>query len=309
MPLHPLFAERLSIFGDKTLAFEQQIEAFNAPLSEYVSPPVQTLDFEIPTATNEIPARLYRPASGGNQLPALIWFHGGGFTQGGLWQNESDVVAREIAHRAEAVVLAVDYRLCINGVLFPAPQEDGMAALDWMVSNASEESVDVSRIFIGGISAGGALAASVAMRDRDLGNDRLRGQLLNCPILHTSLPELSAELSAKLDEINGFGLNKQYVDERNAYLCGGDVSNAETWWFPGEANDLSGLPAVQLVNCEYDALRASGERYAEQLEAAGVEVNCFYEPGTVHAHLNRYPNDCPPMESTLVSMVNFINSH
>jgi len=309
MPLHPLFASRLSIFEDETLSFEEQLAAFNAPLSEYASPEVETIDLEIVGGEHKIPARLYWPKNNEPNLPGLVWFHGGGFTEGGLWQNESDVVSRELAHRANLIVLAVDYRLCNNGILFPAPQEDGVSSLQWMAKNAEKLGIDKSRIFIGGISAGGALAASVTVQDRDSGNNFLAGALLNCPILHHKLPELSEELQGKLQEIHGFGLTSEYVDKRNEYLCGGNTAGSPKWWFAGEVEDLKGLAPIQIINCEYDALRASGERFAKQLSAAGAELEVLFEPGTPHAHINRFPQDCPPMDRTLNSMVGFIQNH
>lgn len=307
MPLHPLFADRLDVFADENLDFAQKLEIFNAPLSDYISPAVQTQDVSISSAT-DIPVRVYRPEGNEETLPALLWFHGGGFTEGGLWQNESDVVAREIAARTPAVVVAVDYRLCNDGVLFPAPQEDGLAALEWLVENANELGVDADKIFIGGISAGGALSAALALHQRDLGMNVVSGVLLNCPLLHHTLPPYSDELQGKLDEIGGFGINREMVEGLNAYLTGGSVTDAPRWWFAGEVEDHSGYPATQIINCEYDALRSSGEKFAEQLATAGVDVEVSYEPGTPHAHINRYPRDCEPMDRTLNSMVAFIQA-
>lgn len=308
MPLHPLFADRLDVFADENLDFAQKLDIFNAPLSDYISPAITTEDVIVDSPQAQIPVRIYRPENNQDTLPALLWFHGGGFTEGGLWQNESDVVAREIAHRTPMVVVAVDYRLCVDGVLFPAPQEDGLATLTWLLNAASELGIDESKIFVGGISAGGALSASLAVRQRDLGMNAVAGVLLNCPLLHHTLPAYSDELQSKLEEVNGFGINREMVEGLNAFLTNGSVEDAPRWWFAGEIDDHTGYPATQIINCEYDALRSSGEKFAEQLAAAGVDVEVSYEPGTPHAHINRYPQDCEPMDRTLNSMAAFIQA-
>ena len=308
MPLHPLFADRLDVFADENLDFNQKLEIFNAPLSDYVSPAIQTTDITVVSPEAEIPVRVYRPAGNTDTLPALLWFHGGGFTEGGLWQNESDVVAREISHRTPMVVVAVDYRLCNDGVLFPAPQEDGLATLKWVLENATELGVDTDKIFVGGISAGGALSAALAVQQRDLGMNVVTGVLLSCPLLHHTLPPYSEELQSKLDEVNGFGIGREMVEGLNKYLTNDNVAGAPRWWFAGEVDDHTGYPATQIINCEYDALRSSGEKFAEQLAAAGVDVEVSFEPGTPHAHINRYPQDCEPMDRTLNAMAAFIQA-
>lgn len=308
MPLHPLFADRLDVFSDNNLDFNQKLEIFNAPLSDYISPAIKTTDVTVASPDALIPIRVYRPEGNTDTLPALLWFHGGGFTEGGLWQNESDVVSRELAHRTPMVVVAVDYRLCNDGVLFPAPQEDGLAALQWLIENASQLSINSKQIYLGGISAGGALSAALAVRQRDLGMNAVKGLLLSCPLLHHTLPEYSEELQNKLAEVGGFGINRDMVDGLNKYLTNDSIQDAPRWWFAGEVDDHTGFPATQIINCEYDALRSSGEKFAEQLLTAGVDVEVMFEPGTPHAHINRYPQDCEPMDNTLNSMAAFIKS-
>jgi acetyl esterase len=309
VPMHPYFATKVAPMLDASLDFEAKIAAFMAMDSDYSSPAVETEDIVIPGTDVKIPARLYQQAGNQNLLPGLVWFHGGGFVQGGLWQNESDVVAREMAHRTPMVVLAVEYRLCNDGVTFPAPFTDGLDALKWFAANSERLNVDPKRIFIGGISAGGSLAATVSVLNRDLGLNLLAGQLLNCPTLHHKLPTPTAELQSKLDQYPGFGLTAEYVEERNRNVCGGEPAGTPSWWFPGELEDLGDLVPAQIINCEFDALRASGEKYAEQLVAAGNSVELSYEPGTPHAHLNRHPQECEPMDLTLDSMVDFIQRH
>ncbi len=308
MPLHPLFAERWQFMKDDGSDPQERWAKFNAPISEYVSPPVTTEDFTIEGREVDIPVRLYIPENAQPGAAGLVWFHGGGFRMGGLWQNESDVVAREVAHRGGVVVLAVDYRLTINGVAFPAPFVDGTDALRWFVSQLGRLGVDPKRVFVGGISAGGHLASAVAMHDRDSGDNFLAGQLLNCPVVHKVLPEFSAHLKACIEEVGGeqFMLHHEMVNQMHIDNAGGSVEGKPEWWWPGDAASQANLAPAQISNCEYDTLRASGERYAEQLKAAGVPVEVWFEPGTPHAHINRYPQDCPPMDHTIDEFVRFI---
>lgn len=303
MPLAPLFADRLHHY--KELPFEEAHKLFEAANSEYVSPPVNVEEFAAPSAAGPVPVLNYRPTGAVGDLPVLIWMHGGGFQMGTYKMNEGDIVSREMSHRANMVVVNVEYRLVTEKVKFPAPQDDCMAALDWVVANIENLGGRRDAIFVGGISAGGALAASMIVLDRDNGNHFISGALLNCPVAHFSLPPLSDELQSKIDEINGFGLTAEMIDETRKFALGDQAFNPV--WFAGEVNDLAALPPTQIINCEYDALRASGEKFGEQLAAAGVTVETLTQAGVPHAHINRYPADCKEMVETLNEMVRFVN--
>ena len=303
MPLAPLFAERLHYYNE--LPFAEAHKLFEAPVSEYVSPPVEISENAAPSQAGPVPVLTYRPTGAIGDLPVLIWLHGGGFQMGTYKMNEGDIVSREMSHRANMVVVNVEYRLVTETVKFPAPQDDIMAVLDWVVANLEELGGRRDAIFVGGISAGGCLAATMAVLDRDNGNNCISGQLLNCPTLHFNLPIPSAELQSKVDEVNGFGLTEEIINETRRFALGDRELVAA--WFAGEVEDLSGLPPAQIINCEYDLLRASGEKYGEQLAAAGVKVETLTQSGVPHAHINRYPADCPEMVETLENMVRFVN--
>ena len=111
-----------------------------------------------------IPVRVYRPSGTAAPLPALLWNHGGGFTGGDLDMNESHVTSAELAHRAQALVVAVDYRLANDGVQYPIPVDDVEAAWLWLAAHADGLGVDARRIAIGGASAGANLAAATVVR-------------------------------------------------------------------------------------------------------------------------------------------------
>ena len=122
------------------------------------------------------------------------------------------------------------------------------------------------------------------------------------------MPKYSDELQSKLDELPaGFGLSKDFVDQNNVFMVeNGDLSDIEPYWFAGEVEDLRGLAPAQIINCEYDTLRSSGELYGKQLAEAGNKVEVLTQDSVPHAHINRYPADCKQMGETLDHMVRFM---
>ena len=307
MPLSKLFADRVHYFEE--LPFIEAYPLFDAPISEYVSPDLIVEEKTVATKEGNVPVLVYKPINVAGNLPTIIWMHGGGFQQGTYTMNESNVVSRELANRGNYVVINVEYRLVNQQVKFPAPQNDCMAVLDWVVANHEELNVDLDAIFVGGVSAGGCLAASMAVLDRDKGTNYIAGQLLNCPVLHKEIPALSEELAQKMSEVPPqLGFTNELVSELNKFvLQSGDLKDLNPAWMPGENQNLSGLAPAQISNCEYDTLRASGEKYAEQLTAAGVQVEVLTQAGVPHAHLNRLPEDCPEVIETLNQIIKFVD--
>ena len=309
MPVSPLFKDRYHHLTDGKLKGRAAFLAFEAPLSVYSPPPVDTKNLTIDGPLGKIKCRLYTPTGATGELGVLIWYHGGAFLFGDIDMNEAHIVALELAHRAGIAVLTVDYQLCTKEVRFPAPQEDGVASLRWVAANAAKYNFDSERIFIGGISAGAALASSVATHDRDSGENFLAGALLNCPDLHQVLPELSAEIVETIKEVPA----STVLDAKAIAAARLDQLDpkkpVETWWFAGDVEPLTGLCPMQIIDCEYDPLRASGEKYARDLKAAGVEVESLMQKGVPHAHINRYPADCAEMDETLTNMVRWMQAH
>jgi len=307
MPLAKLFADRVHYF--KELPFMEAYPLFDAPISAYHAPDLEIMDVMVAGPSSEIPVLIYRPKNFEGKLPVVLWMHGGGFQQGTYTMNESAVVGQELAHKGNFIVVNIEYRLVNENVKFPAPQDDCMAVLAWAHENIDALGGNDSEIFVGGVSAGGCLAASMAVLDRDSGNNFIAGQLLNCPIVHTSLPEMSVELLNKMAEVpKELGFTPELIDDLNRFvLSSGSIEDMNPAWMPGQNSNLDGLPPAQIINCEYDTLRASGELYGEQLRAAGVEVELHTEPGVPHAHLNRVPEDCPEVSLTLAKIIDFVN--
>jgi len=310
MPLAPLIKSRIKYLSDESLTMAERWQAWDSPINMYVSPPVAHMDFVIAGRETEIKARFYRPANNDQTLPILVWFHGGGFINGFHLMNEGEIVSRELSYRAGFAVLNVDYRLVTDSVKFPAPFIDGTDAVRWLAANSEKLNINPSKIFVGGISAGGALAAAIATEDRNTGAGLIAGMLLNCPIAHSVLPPFSAELQSKLDEEPAtYFFRPEGILAHNASMYSGDPKTAPDWYFAGDAADLTGICPAQIINCEYDSLRASGEKYGHDLAAAGVEVELLTQSGVHHAHINRIPADLPEMVETLDTMAEWMKAH
>lgn len=319
MPVEAIYADRFHfIEGIQIMDFSDPLAreafaAYDAPLHEYVSPPVVVTNRVIPGPQGDIPVRFYWP-EGHNPTtdvrPGVVWFHGGAFVFGDLDMNEADVVGRELAHRAGAVVMSVDYRLCNPERFMPAPQIDGVAATQWFEAHRGELGVREG-IFVGGGSAGGCLAAGVAMKFLELGDKSLAGVLPIYPVIYAESPVRSAELAEKCAAVPQVLIfAEEWARNQNKMLLGGrSLEEAEPWEFPGAADSYAGLPPVLIINAEYDSLRQHGENWAEELRRDGVHVTCVNELGQLHGHLNKIPQDCEGTSRTYDRMVKFIKEH
>ncbi|MBT9331459.1 alpha/beta hydrolase [Paracidobacterium acidisoli] len=225
-------------------------------------PQVRVADINIPGPGGAIPARVYRPEKQG-VFPAVVHFHGGGWVMGTL--DSHDPFCRYLCGAADAVVVSVDYRLAPEH-RFPAAVEDSEAAVLYVLDHAAEFSADPHAVLVSGDSAGGNLAAVVALRLR--GRKKLRGQILLFPITdHYSSAYPSYEENAK-----GYGLERDgMIWFWNHYLPHPqEIHHPDA--SPLRAADLSGLPPALVVTGEYDVLRDEGVKYAERLKEAGVPV-------------------------------------
>jgi acetyl esterase len=231
-----------------------------------------------------VPARLYRPeaATGG----AVLFMHGGGWAIGSI--ETHDGLCREIANASGASVLSVDYRLAPEDP-HPAALDDCDAAWYWLRLAADELGLDYERVALAGDSAGGALAAGLALRLRDRGEPPARLQALLYPCVDPALDGASA-----LEFAEGFGLTRANMRWFwKTYLAGAQPTADSA---PALAEDLSGLPPALVITASHDVLRDEGEAYAERLRAAGVTTELVRVDGTLHGFL-RYA-DWPTARET-----------
>ena len=274
-----------------------QLDAFNAWESGYQSPPVDVTDERCEGPHGTIPMRIYRSSRGQDGAPrkqcALVWLHGGGWLSGDLDMPESDVVAREIADRADATVITVDYRLAVDGVSYPVPHDDVVASFRWVANDAERLCIKSHEIALGGASAGANLACGAAMRLRDELDAVLPYRLLLAyPVVHSTIPPLSAAQALAMQEVPDV---LRFPPDVMAFLTGNYLGQAisTTDAVPAYAmpavGDLHGLPATTIITSEYDDLRPSGEALGELMREAGGKAQVLTESGALHGHLNWDP--------------------
>jgi acetyl esterase/lipase len=307
VPVHPAVAARFPLLDGLTSLHEAYTTpAGLARIREYeswepaVAPPdVAIREDAAPGPHGPVSVRIYRPSSGdGGGRPCLVWAHGGGFVGGDLDMREADWTAREVCARAGAVVVSVDYRLAVDGVHYPVPHDDTVAAVAWVRDNADALGIDPARISIGGASAGANLTAGAALKLRDREGWLPAALVLAYGAFHALFPPPSPSLAARLAELPP--LFRQREGESNPLhenYVGGALSSADGYAFPAIAV-LTGLCPTLLLNAEYDRLRASGEAFAAALALAGVDVRQVCVPGVLHAFLNQ-PAEVEPVGRSL----------
>ncbi len=256
----------------QSLTAPEAREAFLA-LRQAVTPtPVyRVTDHSIHTSGHNIPVRVYQPTNAA-QHPAIVWFHGGGWVLGNL--DSADQTCRDLALHSACTVISVDYRLAPEH-RFPAAYDDCLVATEWAFANADTLQIDVDRIAVGGDSAGGNLAACVAISARDRGLP-VKFQLLVYPVVEARFDTVSYK-----DNADGYFLTTtmmewfwdQYVPETEQRT---DIRVA-----PIHAN-LKNLPPAWLLTAEFDPLRDEGINYGKALEDAGVILETVHAPDTIH---------------------------
>jgi acetyl esterase len=232
-------------------------------------------DFSIPARDGHAMAsRLYSPYSAGSQqLPALLYFHGGGFTIGSL--ETHDVLCRELSFLADCAVVAVDYRLAPEHP-FPVAAHDAWDSLQWLAVNAVRLGLDADRLAVGGDSAGGTLAAMCAILARDAGLV-LQLQLLFYPGVAAHQNTDSHKKFA-----TGFVLGQAQISWFfDHYLA--NPSDRDDWRFaPLNAPNVDGVAPAWLGLAECDPLVDEGLLYGDKLRAAGVTVGLEIYRGVTH---------------------------
>jgi acetyl esterase len=232
-------------------------------------------DVTIAVDNGEIALRTYTPRTTGPH-PAHLYFHGGGWVVGSIHDLSADTVCRERCVRANYVVVSVNYRKAPEHK-FPVPLDDCLAALRWVVASAEELGVRADCIVVGGYSAGGNLAAALALRARDEDGPAIALQLLEVPALDLHFATESCGLYG-----TGYALSSSDLEfSRAAYLASADLLS-DPYVSPLLAPELSGLPPAYVMTAECDVLRDDGLAYVERLQAAGVDATLSLQPGHVH---------------------------
>jgi acetyl esterase len=255
--------------------------AAKAEAMEVLAGPLQEVarveDRTIPGPAQPIPIRIYRPVAGTN-LPALVYYHGGGWVIGTL--DSVDRTCRALANASGCVLISVDYRLAPEHK-FPAAVEDADAVLRYAAENAGEFDIDPNRIAVGGDSAGANLATVVCLIARDRGGPKIAFQLLVYPVTdydddRTSLHEFA----------QGYFLTRPMMDYFWGHYLARPEDGRNPHASPIKAESLAGLPPAMVITAECDPIRDQGEAYAQRLRESGVPVSVKRYEGAIHVFFN-----------------------
>lgn len=272
-----MFLEQMASAGGKPLHEHtpEEARALGAQLAALAGPAPRMARIEehrIPAPDGEVPVRVLVPLEPARGV--IVYYHGGGWVLGTI--DEFDTMARRLAERTSCAVVLVDYRLAPEH-RYPAAVDDASAALVWAGAHLRDIAGDDVPLIVAGDSAGGNLAAVMALRARDRGGPPIALQVLIYPVTAADFDRPS------------------YTDPENQSLL---TREAMIWFWdhyapdasrrtepdasPLLAKDLSGLPPAVVLTAEHDVLRDEGEAYAERLTAAGVPVDFKRHTGQMH---------------------------
>jgi acetyl esterase/lipase len=281
--LDPDAAARVASFGDIPPMRQRGLAAVraaieSAPRPDHMPEMSSIIDTAIAGPAGPIPARIYRP-TGVWGAPVLVYLHGGGLVMGS--NHSFEPLARALASASGAVVVAVDYRLAPESPP-PAQFDDAYTATDWVSRNAAELEVDAGRLAVVGDSAGGSLAAAVALAARDRDGPAICAQVLLYPGLDRDMaaPSITSLADAPM-------LSRDDIDYLHALADADAGPPRDPYLVPAYAADLSGLAPAIVVTAGCDPIRDWGERYAQRLRDADVQTTVTRYPGMYHGFLMR----------------------
>jgi acetyl esterase/lipase len=229
-----------------------------------------------PVGAPDVRVRVYSPQSRPGPVPGLLDIHGGGFVVGSI-EMEHPLAVR-LAQALGIVVVAVEYRLAPENP-FPCGLEDCYATLEWMVAQADNLGIDTDRVGVYGQSAGGGLAAALALLARDRGGPALCFQFLGIPELDDRLETASMQQFVDTPMWHRANAIRSWLFYLGDEATRGEVS---PYAAPARATDFRGLPPAYVCTMEFDPLRDEGILYALAMLQAGVQVELHQYPGTFH---------------------------
>lgn len=271
------FMPSLDITVESLPAIRQGMEQMSAMAPEPQDSGVEWRDERIVApAGHELLVRIYRPVDAEGVLPAILHVHGGGYVMGSVTTNHLSNI--ELALSTSALILSVDYRLAPETVA-PGAAEDCYAALQWLHDSAEQLGIDRMRIAVRGESAGGGLAAALALLVRDRGGPAIAHQNLIYPMLddRTCITRLPAHLGAFVwtPQANAFGWRSILGKEPGS-------ANISPYAAPARAEDLAGLPPAFIAVGALDLFLVEDMDYARRLIEAGVAAELHVYPGAYH---------------------------
>lgn len=245
--------------------------------------PADLMDVTLPCGpTGKVSVCIYRPASQQQRQiwPACIYFHGGGWILGN--RHTHDRLVRDLVHSAQVAVVFVNFTPAPEAQ-YPIPLEEAYAATQYIAEHASDYQLDSRRLAVAGDSAGGHMAATVALWAKERRGPTLAGQLLFYPVTDVGMDTLSYRQFAE-----GPWLTKAAMEWFWEAFCPGSAlrsSQAALSPWRSSSDQLQGLPPTLVLTAEYDVLRDEGEAYAHKLMQAGCDVTAVRFLGTIHDFL------------------------
>jgi acetyl esterase len=287
MPLHPQAQAVLDGFASmgmppfETLSLEEgrqvieSIRSFMVPVEEVAS----TEDFAIPGPMGDIGLRLYRP-EGEGLLPAVFYFHGGGFSTGSL--DLVDPICRLLANRSGCMVISIDYSLAPEHP-YPAAVTDAYFAISWVGAYGENFGVDPGRLAVAGDSAGATIATAACMliRDKSVGEPEIKIQYLLCPVADLVKFDTPSYQEFGEGHLLTTAMMRKWKDQ---YLRGCEEGQEyEPYCSPVRQQKLGNLPPAIIITAEYDVLRDEGEAYGQLLLLNGVMAEVRRVEGMIHS--------------------------
>ena len=260
----PLSVGRAGAYADMTIAGE-------------ITKSVTISNQFIPGETADILIRIYRPA-GSNLKNGLVYFHGGGWSYFSVDMYDAQLSA--LADLTDSVIISVNYQKSPEHK-FPIPHDDCFTGLKWVFAHANELGIDETKIGIGGDSAGGNLAAGVALRNRDENLFPIAYQLLIYPCVG-----LNFETDSYNNNAVGYGLTKRTMSWLWSLYLNGPSDHGNYYAVPLSSKSYRDLPPAIVITAEFDVLRDDGSQYAEKLRNDGVKVIYRDYPGMIHGFFN-----------------------
>ncbi len=279
MPLNPQAQQVLEMMAAAGFALEGDPAKIREYMAQFPRPEGEEVgaveDRMVPGPHGEIPVRIYTPLEAdAGPLPALVWFHGGGWVIGNL--DSADFACRMVTNRSGCRLISVDYRLAPENK-FPVPVDDCVAATEWVAANAGAIGVDGARIALGGDSAGGNLAAVVSQMAKTAGGPAISFQALVYPVT-----DYGVDTQSYRDNAEGYLLTRDSMEWFYGHYVSTPEDGADARVSPLRCADLTGLPPAMVITAEFDPLRDEGEAYAKRLKEAGVPVTQKRYDGQIH---------------------------
>ena len=260
----PISVGRAGAYADLTVAGE-------------ITPNIEISNRFIPGETADLLVRIYRPP-GQHLKNGLVYYHGGGWSYFSVDMYDAQLSA--LAALTDSVIVSVNYQKSPEHK-FPIPHDDCFTGLKWTFANAQSLGIDDKKIGIGGDSAGGNLAAGVALRNRDEKKFPIAYQLLIYPCVGVDFETDSYNANAQ-----GFGLSKRTMSWLWSLYLNGNADYENSYAVPLNGKDFAKLPPTLIITAEHDVLRDDGARYAEKLKQANIQVIHIDYPGMIHGFFN-----------------------